>query len=67
MKLIKVFKGYNKLECLKDIVDKEAETTLLHIAARENKHRLLKLLIEEGKLNVNAKDLVRTRVNFNHI
>jgi len=64
LKLVTIFKDYNKLDTLKVPIDQDTEQGLLHICANKKKPNLMRILVEVGQLNVNAKDVVSYNLTF---
>jgi hypothetical protein len=60
VKLVRFFKDIRKLDVLKEPIDMESQQSLLHYVANKNKPRLMKILVEDAGLNVNAKNVVRS-------
>ena len=57
-KHIEELKTYRRQEKIKDIIDQQTESTLLHTAAKDNQVEILQELIDTGVFNVSQKDVV---------
>ena len=63
-KIINLLRENKKLDLLnRRFYSEETQQSLAHFCAEKGYHEMLRILLEEGGLNPNAKDLVRILIN----